>query len=153
MQLAGEMVGEMTVTLGGAAIIGDTGAGVRRVSEIAGGDLVLQDMRGVVLPSGADWQLIRSDGVALVDARMVVRMEDGSFVSVQSRGYRHGPAEVLQRLSAGEDVDPDSYYFWLTLAFETSAPRLQWLTRSLCVARAHKAGQAVRHRIFRVGGA
>jgi hypothetical protein len=35
----------------------------------------------------------------------------GDLLYVQSRGVRHGPAEVLARLSRGEDVAPSEYTF------------------------------------------
>ena len=42
---------------------------------------------------------------------------------VQSRGVRHGTAEVLARLGRGEDVDASEYTFRTSTQIETAAPR------------------------------
>jgi hypothetical protein len=40
---------------------------------------------------------------------------------------------VLARLGLGEPVDPADYYFRIAIRFETSAPELAWLNRTLAV--------------------
>ena len=52
-------------------------------------------MRGTVLPGGADWQLIRHDGVAELDARYTLQTDDGAAIHVHNRALRHGPPEVM----------------------------------------------------------
>ena len=46
---------------------------------------------------------------------------------------RHAAPEIMQKLLAGEVVDPKAVYFRTVARFETSAPELQWLTRSIFV--------------------
>jgi hypothetical protein len=53
---------------------------------------------------GVDWQINRADGVLDIAAHYVIVTPDGALVEVQSNGLRHGPAEVLARLAAGEAV-------------------------------------------------
>jgi hypothetical protein len=36
-----------------------------------------------------------------------------TLAAPQEIGYRHGPADVLQKLSRGDAVDPSLYYAWL----------------------------------------
>ncbi|TFZ05518.1 DUF3237 domain-containing protein [Ramlibacter henchirensis] len=114
--------------------LGDTPAGRRRVSTVAGGVFEGERLKGEVLGSaGGDWILLRSDGVLALDARLQLRTDQGELVHMAYRGLRHGPAEVMARLAAGESVDPRSYYFRIVPSFETSAPRLQWLNRVIAV--------------------
>lgn len=123
--------------------LGDTPAGRRRVAPVRGGAFTGERLSGEVLPGGAgDWLLQRTDGVVLLDVRLLLRTGDGELVSMTYRGVRHGPPEVMARLAAGESVDPASYYFRIAPVFETAAPRLQWLNRIVAVGtgRREKAG-------------
>ena len=78
-------------------------------------------MQGRIVPGGADWQILHSDGAASLDARYTIQTDDGALIYVVNRGVRHGPPEVLARLNRGERVDPASYYFRSVATFETSA--------------------------------
>lgn len=113
--------------------LGQTQAGHRRVIPIAGGNVSGPKLQGRVLPGSADWQILRPDGTADLDARYTIQADDGTLIYVVNRGVRHGPPEVLARLNRGEPVDPASYYFRTAAAFETSAPEHAWLTRAVLV--------------------
>ncbi|GAB2837826.1 hypothetical protein GCM10022221_41530 [Actinocorallia aurea] len=131
------------VTLDPILHLGRTPLGDRRVIAITGGSFQGPGLNGEVLPGGADWQLVRDDGSASIDTRYTLRTHDGALLYLQTRGYRHGPPEVLARLAAGEPVSPSDYYFRLTLTFETSAPAYTWLTRTIAVATARRTPDAV----------
>ena len=138
------------ITLAPAQELGETPLGRRRVIPITGGSFRGGKLAGRVLPGGADWQLIRSDGVAELDARYTLETDDQALIYVNNFGYRHGPAEVLQRLAAGQSVDPTLYYMRTTPRFETSAARYQWLNRTICVATGARRAAAVELEIFEV---
>ena len=125
---------QVQVTLEPVRDLGETPLGRRRIIGIAGGQFSGPRLSGRILPGGADWQLIRSDGVAYLDARYTLETSDGALIYVNNKGYRHGPKEVVERLAKGEDVDPALYYMRATPWFETSAPRSAWLNRIICVA-------------------
>jgi hypothetical protein len=72
----------------------------------ADGSFAGERLSGRVLPGGADWQVIRADGVADLDARYALETTDGALIYVRNRGYRHGPPEVLRALAEGREVDP-----------------------------------------------
>src|SRR5215475_5219047 len=116
----------------------------RAVVEIAAPISVgMTPLGGAVLPGGADWQLVRADGSALLEARYTLRTRDDAFVYVRNRGVRSGPPEVLARLRAGEPVEPASYYFRTTPTFETGAPPYAWLNDLVAVCSAARAAHAV----------
>jgi hypothetical protein len=48
---------------------------------------------------------------AIIDRRYLLRLDDGSLAYLQTRGYRHGPADVLAELAKGAKVGPAKYYF------------------------------------------
>jgi hypothetical protein len=122
---------EIEVEVGDPLDLGRTQAGHRRIIPIAGGVVSGPKLRGRVVPGGADWQILRPDGTADLDARYTIQAEDGALIYVVNRGIRHGPPEVLARLNRGERVDPTSYYFRSAASFETSAPEHAWLTRTV----------------------
>ena len=111
------------IALAAAQELGETPQGRRRIIGITGGRFSGERLSGRVLPGGADWQVIRSDGVADLDARYTLETADGALIYVRNRGYRHGPAEILRRLASGENVDPGLYYMRTTPRFETGDPR------------------------------
>ena len=130
--------------------LGGTPQGRRRIINITGGSFRGERLSGRVLPGGADWQLIRSDGVADLDARYTLETQDGALIYVRNRGLRHGPAEVLKRLSLGQDVDPTLYYMRTTPSFETGDARYSWLNRMVCVATGARRGAAVELDVFEI---
>jgi hypothetical protein len=128
--------------------LGDTPQGRRRIINITGGRFTGERLSGRVLPGGADWQLVRADGVADLDARYTLETNDRALIYVTNRGYRHGPPEILRRLSSGEAVDPSLYYMRTTPRFETSDQRYAWLNRIVCVATGARRPAAVELEVF-----
>jgi hypothetical protein len=133
----------LVVDVGEVVSMGRGPLGERRVVGILGGTFDGPDMRGEVLPGGADWQIARSDGVLDLDARYALEEERGGLVRVVSQGYRHGPPDILAALARGEDVDPGRYFFRTTMRFETGAPYLDWLNRTIAVATAERRARQV----------
>jgi hypothetical protein len=124
----------------------------KRVIPITGGSFEGPRLKGVVLPGGADWQTIRADGTAVVEARYTLRADDGTLISIVNPGLRHGPAAVLQRIAAGEVVDPALYYFRTTPRFEVAADSPHgWLAKTIFVANAARYRDHVEVTVFAVG--
>ncbi len=138
------------ITLEPIRDLGDTPLGRRRIIGIRGGTFTGPRLSGRILPGGADWQVIRSDGVACLDARYTLETSDGALIYVNNRGYRHGPKEVIERLARGEEVDPAAYYMRATPWFETSAAQYAWLNRTICVATGARRAAAVELDFFEV---
>ena len=128
---------------------GKTPVGERRVIHILGGT-VEGRLKGRILPGGADWQYIRGDGAAHVEARYTIRSETGALILVNSEGVRHGPPEVLARLLTGEIVDPSLYYFRTAMRFETGDKDLDWLNRIIAIARGAREKNAVKLDVYEV---
>jgi hypothetical protein len=144
----------LEVEVGELVTLGAMATGERRMVAITGGRFqgsgVLQGWQGTVLPGGADWQLLRADGVLEVDARYVLQDAQGARVQVVSQGLRHGPAEVIAALGRGEAVDPAAYYFRTAIRFEAAAPSLQPLNRMVAVAYGARDARLVRLSVYAV---
>jgi len=138
------------ITLAPAQELGESPLGRRRIINITGGTFRGERLSGKVLPGGADWQVIRTDGVADLDARYTLETSDGALIYVRNHGYRHGPAEVLKKLASGEDVDPTLYYMRTTPLFETGDQRYAWLNRLICVGTGARKKSSVHLEIFEV---
>ena len=76
--------------LGGIQRLGATPYGERRIINILGGSVEGPRLRGRILPGGADWQIVRADGVVDLRARYTVETDSGGLILVNSEGYRHG---------------------------------------------------------------
>ena len=141
---------EAQITLGPAQELGAAPLGRRRIIPITGGRFGGERLSGRVLAGGADWQVVRGDGVADLDARYTLETADGALIYVRNRGYRHGPREILERLAAGENVDPALYYMRTTPLFETGDERYAWLNRIVAVATGARRPTAVELEVFEV---
>ena len=128
-----EFVFAAQVTVDRRSILGDVGKGGRRIVPITGGEFSGPRLRGKVVPGGADWQIVRHDGVAELEARYTLETDDGALIYVRNHALRHGPAEVIAALAAGRPVEPSSYYFRGATFFETGAARYAWITRQIIV--------------------
>ena len=117
--------------------------GRRRIIPITGGRFHGPLLKGEILDNGADWQVVTGEGVAIIDTRYLLRLEDGALAYLQTRGFRHGPAEVIAALARGEEVDPARYYFRVTLQFETASPNFGWLNHTLALGSALRRSDAV----------
>ena len=136
--------------LGNIQKLGNTPYGERRIIDIHGGTVEGPKLNGKVLRGGADWQIVRADGVVHLTARYTIESETGAQILVNAEGYRHGPAEVMDRLARDETVDPALYYFRTFMRFETSHPSAAWLNRILTVGKGARMKGAVRIEVFEV---
>jgi Protein of unknown function (DUF3237) len=123
-----------SVEVGPPMIVGGTPYGERRIIPIQGGFFEGPRLSGKVLPGGADWQVIRPDGIAELEARYTLQTDDGALIYVLNRGIRSGSKEVMARLASGAKVHPSEYYFRTRPIFETGAAKYQWLHRIVTVA-------------------
>jgi hypothetical protein len=130
--------------------LGATPYGDRRVINILGGSVEGPRLSGRILPGGADWQIVRPDGVADLRARYTIEADGGARILVASDGLRHGPADIIARLARGEPIDPALYYFRTAMRFETADPALAWLNRIIALARGTREPRAVRLDVFEV---
>jgi hypothetical protein len=125
----------LEATLGEPIDVGDTGYGRRRIVPISAGTFTGPMINGKLLSgASADWQTVLTDGTAIGDIRYALQTDGGDVLYVQSRGVRHGSAEVLARLARGEDVDPSEYTFRTSTQIETAATDLDWLNKGVFVS-------------------
>ena len=136
--------------LAGILKLGQTPYGERRIINLLGGTVEGPRLKGRILPGGADWQIVRADGVVHLHAVYTIETDAGGQVLVDSEGLRHGPPDVMARLARDETVDPALYYFRTFMRFETADPAALWLNRILAVGYGSREHQAVRIAVHEV---
>ena len=142
----------LEATVGEPLELGDIARGKRRIVPLTGGTFTGPELNGTLLPgSSADWQIVLPDGTAFGDIRYTLQTDNGDLLYVQSRGVRHGSADVLARLARGEDVDASEYTFRTSTQIETAAARLEWLNKGVFISVGGRRPGAVRYETYLVG--
>jgi len=145
-----EFAFEVRAEVADPTVVGQVPSGLRRIVDITGGTFAGPGLKGKVLPGGADWQVIKDDGFTEADARYTLQTDAGDLIYVSNVGIRHAAPEVMQRLNAGEPIEQSDIYFCAVPKFETAAPELQWLMRSIFVATGERYPNGVIIRFWRV---
>ncbi len=146
LAFAFSVIGELAPTV----VLGTGPHGIRRMVPILSGTFTGPQIRGTLMPGGIDWQIVRPDGITEIEAHYSLQTDDGALIRVINRGYRHGPAEVMQRLTVGEAVDPAEYYFRAAPSFEAPEGRYDWLNRYLFISTGERRSKAVTLNFYQV---
>jgi hypothetical protein len=141
---------DLMITVAPPIEIASTYTGIRRLIPITGGEAKGPGLRGRVLPAGADFQVLRHDGVAELNARYAIQTGDGAMIYIENTGLRHGPADAMEKLQRGEVVDPSLLYFRTTPRFETGAEPYLWLTRHVFVAEGARRPDCVELAVYQI---
>ena len=146
-----EFIFEATVTLDPPREVGITKYGKRRIIGINGGTFEGPNIKGVVLPGGADWQTVREDGTADLVATYSLKTADGVIIFIENKGIRTAPKEVLARLAKGEDVPASEYYMRTSASFEVDAEsKYNWLNKSIVISTGMRKANSVILRFYKV---
>lgn len=132
-QLKTKYVFSLSIKIGEPVSAGDVGHGTRRIVPILGGSVKGEGISGTIFPFGADFQVIRPDGLTELEAKYAFRLDDGAVIYIENVGIRFGPAELLDRIKRGEPVDPSLIYFRSIPRFETGAENYRWLMQNIFV--------------------
>ena len=101
-----------------------------------GGTISGPRLSGSVVPhSGADFPIVREDGVIELNAHYLLRAEDGTLIYIMNKGYLIPGGETGERNAQGM-VQPA--YFRLTPYFRVPAGPHDWLARTCIVGGAER---------------
>jgi hypothetical protein len=130
----------------------DVGQGplaVRQIYDVTGGTFEGPKLHGIVLPSGADWIQIGSDGIGRLDVRATFQTDDGAHIYLQYFGVLD-LAAVTEKLARGEATEYGEAYFMTTPRFETGDARYAWLNRIVAVAEGRAGPNWVEYRVHQL---
>jgi hypothetical protein len=77
---------EINAEIAPPILIPDTPDGTRVIVHVTGGTFEGSRLKGTVLASGADWFLLRADGVGVIDVRIVLQTHDGENIYMTYTG-------------------------------------------------------------------
>lgn len=122
----------VTVTLDNPPeVIGPTPEGLRLNIYISGGEVSGPRLQGKVLPVGADWLTVRSDGVGVLDIRATIETSDGALIYLAYKGIADAGEDGYQRFIEGNP--PTRVSLRGAPTFLTSHPNYLWLNRLQCI--------------------
>ncbi len=141
---------ELKVKLDPALIVGETPHGTRRIIPIIGGTVEGPKIKGEILNGGADWQILRADGVTELEAHYQFRTDDGTLIYVKNTGIRAATPEIAARLAKGEKVDANEYYFRAMPKFDAPKGKYDWVNNSLFICTGERLPDYVLIRVWKV---
>ena len=124
--------------------------GRRRIIPILGGRARGARLEATVLPGGADWQIVRGDGVIELVAHYALKTHDGVEISVVNRGLRHAPTDVMVRLARGESVDPLLVYCRAVPTFEAPDGPYGWMNSRVFLSSVARFPDRVQVTVYEV---
>lgn len=128
-----EFICELKVLLKPPYIVGETPHGLRRIIPIIGGTFAGPKIHGEILDGGADWQIVRSDGVAELEAHYQIKTDDGVIIYIKNTGLRVATPEVAARIGRGEAVPASEYYFRAVPKFEAPKGKYEWMNNAIFI--------------------
>jgi hypothetical protein len=112
-----ELVWEAYADLDPMIDMGDSPLGHRRMIGIRGGTFVGPKIKGKVLPGGADRQLVRKDGVTMLDAIYEMQTDDGAVLSIRNQVKIDPAAKPTPYIRSSVEVTaPEGPHAWLNRA-------------------------------------
>lgn len=128
--------------------IGETSLGLRRFIPIRSGTIT-GEVKGRILPGGADSQMIRANGRTDLSARYVIETADHELIYIENNGIRQ-VSEPFRKQAATEIIEPEHVYFRTVPTFETGSEVYQWLHDRLFIGSAERTPDYVLLDIYEV---
>ena len=130
-----EFLCDIEAELGEPELIGDVPEGTRTTFYIKGGTIEGPKIRGKVRPVGADWFVMRRDGVGQLDVRVTIETDDGALVYV----YYYGLADFSE--------EPKLF---TNPIFRTASEKYSWLNGTFTVAVGVPGENKVSYSVYRL---
>jgi hypothetical protein len=112
-------------------VIGPVPEGIRANFYVTGGEMSGPMIRGTVLPVGADWLVIRRDGVGVLDVRVTMQTHDGALIYAPIMGVADLGSGGYDKFLQGNL--PAKIAIRAAPRFQTAHPNYLWLNRLQCL--------------------
>ncbi|MGR3810868.1 DUF3237 domain-containing protein [Jiulongibacter sp. NS-SX5] len=145
-----EYICELRVKLDPPLTVGQTPRGLRRIIPIIGGTVEGPEIKGEIIGGGADWQFIREDGVAELEAHYQFKTDDGVIIYVKNDAMRVASPEVAAKIAKGIPVEASEYYFKGRPKLEAPEGKYHWMNNTMFICQGVKNPLDVSIFIWRV---
>ena len=128
-----EHVMSLTAQLDAPQVIGPVPDGFRMTFNVLSGRIEGPKVNGEFVPVGADWYMIRNDGVGILDVRATIKTDDDALIYVTYMGKSDMGPTGLQDFLDGKAPPPEGHVIRTQPSFQTSHPDYEWLNRGVYV--------------------
>ena len=122
-----DLVMQINVKLGAEEDMGKGPDGHRTNYPIIGGSFIGKDMKGEVIPGGADMSVERNDGVTRINALYRLKTDDGQVIIINNYGLWRPTEGGLAKQAKGQALSADDYYCRTVPSFSTQPGKHAWL--------------------------
>jgi len=134
-ELKYEFLFEAEALLDTPIIVGTSPVGTRIIYPVKGGTIQGPDLRGKILPGGADWMLKLDSVTYKLDIRAAMETDEGEIIYTYYSGYIY--------------MNPDkTYYFRTNPMFETGSVKYGWLNHTIAVGVGRLTQGGVAYRVY-----
>ena len=140
----------LKVKLDPAMVVGETAHGTRRIVPIIGGTVEGPNIKGEIIKGGADWQVVRKDGVTELEAHYQFKTDDAVIIYIKNTGVRVATPEIADKIARGEKVESSQYYFRAVPKFEAPKGKYAWINDTLFICTAERLPDVVLVNVWRV---
>jgi len=141
---------ELTVKVEKPIVVGEIPLGTRRIIPIVGGSVKGPAIQGEIMSVGADWQVVRKDGVAELEALYQFKTDDDVIIFVRNIAKRVATPEVAAKIARGEKVSVTEYYFRGTPRFEAPTGKYAWINDAIFICTGERLPDSVVIKVWRV---
>jgi hypothetical protein len=121
-----EYISSFTVTLR-RELIGPLAEGIRVNYHITGGEVDGPKLRGKFRPGGADFVIMRRDGVGVLDIRATIETQDGAVIYEVASGLTYTSEDTYERAIKGDL--PPTIPIRAVVRLSTAHPNYLWVNR------------------------
>lgn len=139
-------------TLSEPEVIGPVAEGLRLNVYVTGGEVLGPKVKGRILPVGADWLTVRTDGIGVLDVRATMETEDGALIYTYYKGIAELGPDGYRNFLEGAPPPAEGVDLRIRPTYQTAHPAYQWLNRAFCVGigKAFLAKGEVSYDIYQV---
>ena len=146
-----EFIFEVNIDLGKPQDLNMTRYGKRRIINIKGGSVQGPEIKGTILPGGADWQTIRTDGTIDISARYTILTDNEELLFLQDSGIRTLPEQMISEGVSSHEVDQSKFIMRTTAKIEANKnSKYDWLNRSIIVSAGSRQKASIIIRFYKV---
>ena len=125
--------------------------GQRLISNVTGGQIVGNRLKGTIVSPGGDWALVGKDGFARIDVRLTFKTVDGALIYVQFFGLAQLTPAIMSIASGDTVATFGEQYIFVNPRLETGDLRYSWVNQTMFIGEGHLLpGPRIEFHVYRV---